>query len=159
MDTRNSVDLLSMLLTWRTGVNHFKRDKHNYSFFQAMRVSHTGPEGQLPMDSRGFPASWSKNERQRLQMEQFCGTFESITCLPCNNPWIPARTQFIVSKYRIHAIPKYWFGHKQNNSIFSEYNWGLLFNCFIPYQAHKESMYPYLRCADTVKDKRIVPIF
>ena len=149
MDPRTSDDYFSALLTQRTGVRHVKRDRHNYSFFQAIRIDQTGARGRIALDTRGFPAQPS-SDKEKLKVERFCHAFELLTCASCNNAWIPARTQFIVSRRRIRSIPKEFFTADENKKVFSEYNWGFLFNCFVSYESHKESEYPYLRCADKV---------
>jgi len=144
MDTRDNKDWLSSALSWRTTIQHFKRDAHYYSFFQAFRNDNPDNSdvvnGGFSKDERGFASS------TRQDTDSFCSLYSTFTCRPCTNPWIPARTQFLVSRRRMQSLPRQLYG--DNSSLFMEYTWGLLFNCFIPYDLHREGKFPFIRCID-----------
>ena len=144
MDTRDNTDWLSSALSWRTSVQHFKRDAHFYSFFQAIRSEIPGlndnVRGGFSRDGLGFPSATKKDT------DSFCSLYSTLTCTPCSNPWIPARTQFLVSSRRMQSLPRHLY--TANSSIFTEYTWGLVFNCFVPYNLHREGEISFLRCTD-----------
>lgn len=139
IDGRSSVDWLSQALTWRTQVRHYKRDTHFYSVLQPFRNGELLDTGGFQRDHRGFPPL--------AQVDSFCQLYSLLTCLPCSNPWLPGRTQFIVSSRRMRSIPKEVY-RAANKQVLSEYTWGLVFNCFQPYEVHAEGGLPFILCDD-----------
>jgi hypothetical protein len=98
--------------------------------------------GRSNIDSGGFPLGG-----QALHLK-WCSLFERLTCASCNNAWLPIRSQFLVSKRRIRSLPRAEYLPK--TSIFSEYNWGVTFNCFQEHRHHKPGSYPFFLCRDMV---------
>lgn len=142
MDTRNNVDWLSRALTIRTGVQHFKRDSHFYSVLQPFRKGELLDTGGFTRDAQGFPTLVD-----RARLKEFCALYMLLTCSPCSNPWIPGRTQFIVSSQRMKSIPKEVYA-ATNKHFLQEYTWGLLFNCYEPFEVHVEGAHWFIRCED-----------
>ena len=142
MDTRNNVDWFSRALTIRTGVRHFKRDSHFYSVLQPFRKGELLDTGGFARDAQGFPSL-----EDRANLKEFCALYTLLTCLPCSNPWIPGRTQFIVSSQRMRSVPKEVYAETSKQLLY-EYTWGLLFNCFEPFDAHVEGAHFFIRCED-----------
>ena len=148
MDERNSTDWLSKILSMLTGVSHFKRDVHFWSLVQNFRVNNeTNRFGGFRRDERGFPLQADAIMSRRIQ--NFCSNFERLACVPCDNAWVPSRSQFIVSKARILSLPRAEF-QLSNIAHINDVYWGILFNCFIRHAEHKESQYPFLRCRDAI---------
>lgn len=149
MDSRNSRSPMTRILEYMTGVRHFVRDINFYSFFPAVRVDkEIQPDGGFLRDSRGFPYGWTDEIGPKSEkINDFCSVYERFTCLPCTNPWIPARSQFIVSRQRVQSVPKTEFQREKAGNL-GEYFWGLIFNCFELYREHREGQHAYIRCVD-----------